>query len=157
MECEKKAQTLGLPLLLPLPSLFSFQPPRQVSPEGLLTSVCKHVPLEGAGPREDPGTVGTVDLLQAVGIGVPLCSQQPVFGRATLLLIGGAMVVGRGSSHLFLSVILCSLQKGTELVGICGGQHFLDASKLPTGVQVHSTAVGEGPVSRSPLPTPLPR
>lgn len=116
MEHEKRALDFSAP---PAPVSF-FKTHQLVSPGGL-TSVCKHVPLEGAGPREDPGTVGTVDLLQAVGIGVPFCSQQPVFGRATLLLITGSMVVCRDSRHLILSVILCSLQKWAEFVGICGG------------------------------------
>lgn len=121
MEHEKRALDFRPLPTPPHPTpVSSFKTHHRVSPGGL-TSVCKHVPLEGAGPREDPGTMGTVDLLQAVGIGVPLCSQQPVFGRATLLLITGPVVVCRGSRHLILSVILCSLQKWTELVGICGG------------------------------------
>lgn len=123
---------------------------------GPLTSVCEHVPLEGASPREDAGAVGTVDLLQAVGVGVPLCPQQLVFWRAALLFITGSILVSGGTGHVILSIIiLCGLQKWTELVGVRCGQHLLDAGKLATRIQVYSTTVGTGPTPQSLFPAPL--
>ena len=110
---EKGPMLLTPPQVLPIPgagqataSLLGSSTRGLVGP---LTSVCEHVPLEGAGPGEDPGAVGTVDLLQAVGVGIPLHPQQLVFGGAALLLVTGPIVVGGGSGHLILSVVLCAL------------------------------------------------
>lgn len=99
-----------------------------------LTGVREHVPLQGAGPGEDPRAVRAVDLLQAVGIRVALCPQQPVLGRAALLLVAGPVVICGGCGHLVLGIVLRTLQKRAELVGVRGGQHLLDAGELPAGV-----------------------
>lgn len=101
--------------------------------QGTLTCVSEHVPLQGICPWKDSRTVRTGNILQAVWVSVPLPSQQLIF--ASFLLILTCSI----SAAFFLETV-SGLQKRAKFISVCGSQHLLYAGKLPTWLQIHTTA-----------------
>lgn len=95
-----------------------------VGAQDTLTCVSEHVSLQGTCPWKNLGTVRTDDLLQAIQISIPFSSQQ--------FLLRHFLLIFTCSISVNFFEIIRGLQKWAKFISVCGSQHLLYASKLPT-------------------------